>query len=61
MIKKIKDIEINENNKQNIVAGDKYIPDDEKIPLKDKDPEDLPEDDPFENPKEEPPQEGEGP
>ena len=57
----VKKIKGNDIRKNKIAVTDQFIPDDEKIPVKKKDPDDLPEDDPFENPEEDAPSEGEGP
>ncbi|MFO0414718.1 MAG: hypothetical protein ACK50E_03625 [Bacteroidota bacterium] len=57
----VKKIKGNDIRKNKIAVTDQFIPDDEKIPVKKKDPDDLPEDDPFENPEEEAPSVGEGP
>jgi len=51
---------IESGNNKNVIM-EKFIPDDEKTPVKLNDPDDIPEDDPFENSDEEPPPEGEGP
>ena len=58
---------MNKNNtpgdkkKNKIIATDHFIPEDDKIPVKEKDPDELPEEDPYEHPEEEAPPAGEGP
>ena len=61
MPKTLNKLKIEKSKCKKNIAPDQYVPEDEKIPLRKPDPEELPEDDPFQNAEEEPPLAGEGP